>query len=89
MFSNLLCFVVSGTLATFDKHLNCVLTDAEETRSIHSKVGGAQPKKLERTLGFVLVRGETVMQVECLQKPAKSATKAKGSVLPKLGLQNF
>eukprot|EP00400_MALV-I_sp_L67-5_P000387 gene387-680_t len=61
---------LTGTLVGFDKHVNIILLDAEEQRTIKSKKAG-KPTDHTRTVGFVVVRGDTVLSVECIDKPKK------------------
>lgn len=50
-----------GTFLAFDKHMNIVLVDAEETRKIKTKAG--EEKELKRPLGLIILRGEHVISV--------------------------
>ncbi|GMI41247.1 hypothetical protein TrCOL_g13432 [Triparma columacea] len=57
-----------GTFLAFDKHLNLVLSDTEEVRSITTPSPPGLPstkveKKLRRSLGLVILRGENVVCV--------------------------
>ena len=78
--------VLLGSLLAFDRHMNLVLADCEEVRTIRAKKSaaasgpdGAQSKattagdedviEQKRTLGLVLIRGESVVSVSAHQKP--------------------
>ena len=45
-----------GTFLAFDKHMNIVLSDADEFRIVKSKKTGVL-KRIKRTLGLLIVRG--------------------------------
>ncbi|GMH67249.1 hypothetical protein TrRE_jg9850 [Triparma retinervis] len=73
-----------GTFLAFDKHLNLVLADTEEVRSISTpSAPGASTKsskKLRRSLGLVILRGENVVSVtvEGPKPPKQQARKVQG-----------
>eukprot|EP01001_Neometanema_parovale_P011505 NODE_7756_length_745_cov_15.630225_g7506_i0.p1 GENE.NODE_7756_length_745_cov_15.630225_g7506_i0~~NODE_7756_length_745_cov_15.630225_g7506_i0.p1 ORF type:complete len:215 (+),score=47.29 NODE_7756_length_745_cov_15.630225_g7506_i0:49-645(+) len=54
--------VLAGKFLAFDRHMNLVLADVEEFRTITSK-GTKEEKEEKRTLGLVLLRGETVLTI--------------------------
>jgi small nuclear ribonucleoprotein B and B' len=59
--------VMVGTFLAFDKHLNLVLSETEEFRTLKkSNSGGAallEERTEKRTLGLVLIRGENVVSL--------------------------
>ncbi|EFA74520.1 putative small nuclear ribonucleoparticle-associated protein [Heterostelium album PN500] len=66
--------VIVGRFLAFDKHMNVVICDAEEFRRIKQK--GKEDREEKRTLGMVLIRGETVVSLSA-ESPPPEEVKAK------------
>ena len=55
---------IVGTFLAFDKHLNLVLADAEEFRTLKSNRAAIVEERVEkRALGLIILRGENVVSV--------------------------
>eukprot|EP00760_Papus_ankaliazontas_P034536 PhM_4_TR7247/c0_g1_i2/m.42832/K11086/SNRPB, SMB; small nuclear ribonucleoprotein B and B' len=67
---------VTGTLLAFDRHMNIVIADAEETRVVYTK---KVPRDETRSLGLVMLRGENVMSIALETKGSGGATTKKVS----------
>ncbi|KAJ1893318.1 Small nuclear ribonucleoprotein-associated protein B [Kickxella alabastrina] len=67
--------VMTGQMLAFDKHMNLVLADCEEFRTIKAKGPDAKPKtqQIKRALGLVILRGEIVISISVDGPPPASA----------------
>ncbi|KAH7058393.1 hypothetical protein BKA57DRAFT_531634 [Linnemannia elongata] len=75
--------VMTGHMLAFDKHMNLVLSDCEEFRRIKPKTSSsgtvAQEREQKRTLGLIILRGETIvsMSVDAPPHPALEGQQAR------------
>ena len=58
-----------GKFMAFDKHMNVVLGDCEEFRRIPVRGGKGEEQEQRRTLGLVILRGESVVSLTVESKP--------------------
>ncbi|KAG7337061.1 LSM domain containing protein [Nitzschia inconspicua] len=71
--------IIIGTFLAFDKHLNLVLSEAEEFRYLKKGSAVLEERTEKRTLGLVLVRGENVVSL-AVEGPPPPSAKAAGGV---------
>jgi len=66
--------VITGTFLAFDKHLNLVLSDSEEFRTIRgggdSRSNIVEEKLERRNLGLIILRGENVVSLAVEAPPS-------------------
>ena len=61
-----------GSFIAFDKHMNVVLSDTEEFLKLKSKEKGKPDKDVKRSLGLVLVRGDSIISFSAESSPSQS-----------------
>ena len=63
--------VLVGTFLAFDKHMNLVLSDTEEYSRIKAK-NKKNDKERKRSLGLVLIRGDSVISLSAESPPPEN-----------------
>ncbi|ORX72203.1 Sm-like ribonucleo protein [Linderina pennispora] len=64
--------VMTGQMLAFDKHMNLVLGDCEEFRTVKSKSSKGKTQQIKRTLGLVILRGESVISISVDGAPPRT-----------------
>jgi len=72
-----------GQFMAFDKHMNVVIGDVEEYRRVGGR-GGKEAQVLKRSLGLLLLRGETIVSLSVEGPPPPDSARSR-TTLPGLG----
>lgn len=71
-----------GTLLAFDKHMNMVLSDCEETRVPKKALKAVKKEEnvteLKRNLGLIILRGDQIVNMTIQSEPLTSLKKRIG-----------
>eukprot|EP01086_Lenisia_limosa_P014800 TRINITY_DN461_c0_g1_i3.p1 TRINITY_DN461_c0_g1~~TRINITY_DN461_c0_g1_i3.p1 ORF type:complete len:165 (+),score=42.66 TRINITY_DN461_c0_g1_i3:60-554(+) len=67
--------VLIGKFMAFDRHMNIVMADTDEYRKLKPKNGKEREEK--RTVGFVIVRGDTIVSLSVFGPPPNDSAKAR------------
>ena len=79
--------VLIGTFLAFDKHLNLVLSETEEYSRIKAK-NKKNDKERKRSLGLVLIRGDSVISLSAESPPAENNNKRFNTDNKTIGVAN-
>lgn len=73
---------LTGQMLAFDKHMNLVIVDCEEFRRVKSKKKGEEAieQELKRTLGLIILRGETIVSISVEGPPPAGDDEKKSAV---------
>ena len=74
---------IVGRFMAFDRHMNLVLSDAEEFRKLPPKKGlTEEDRAVRRVLGFILLRGEEVVSMTVEGPPPQEDKRARAQASP-------